>query len=284
MQKLILTLLVSLFSNQLYAFPIDLYQSLDAPLNIIDSRDNNYDFNGIVALSNCSGSLIHFAGQPTSSPAYLLTNGHCVGGFGGFIKPGEVRYNKPDNRTANAFIDINNRVKIRTTKLAYATMTNTDVAIFQLNETYDDLIKKGVHSFELSALHPVIGQNIQVISGYWRKGFTCEIEFFSYELHEGGWTMKDSIRYSPTGCEVYGGTSGSPIIAKDERVVVGINNTGNESGEKCLTNNPCEVDNTGNTTVIKGRGYGQQTFWLNNCLTEEFEIDLSKKDCQLPKP
>ena len=96
--------------------------------------------------------------------------------------------------------------------------------------------------------------------------------------------MKDSIRYSPTGCEVYGGTSGSPVIAKGERVVVGVNNTGNESGKECKMNNPCEIDESGNVTVIKGRGYAQQTYWFYSCLSMDFDIDLAKPGCELPKP
>ncbi len=96
--------------------------------------------------------------------------------------------------------------------------------------------------------------------------------------------MKDSIRYSKKGCEVYGGTSGSPVIAKGERVVVGVNNTGNESGKLCTNNNPCEIDVNGNKKVLKGRGYAQQTYWVYSCLNEEFDIDLSKQGCNLPKP
>ena len=96
--------------------------------------------------------------------------------------------------------------------------------------------------------------------------------------------MVDSIRYSDPGCEVYGGTSGSPVIRKGERVVVAVNNTGNESGQECTMNNPCEVDNEGNILVIEGRGYAQQTYWFATCMDENFELDLNQKGCMLPKP
>ena len=96
--------------------------------------------------------------------------------------------------------------------------------------------------------------------------------------------MKESLRYSPKGCEVIGGTSGSPILAKGQRVVVGINNTGNESGQSCTQNNPCEVSPQGEKKILAGRGYGQQTYWFYGCLDSQFQLDLNQESCLLPKP
>ncbi len=273
-----------LFSIQAYAIPEAPHIDLDAPLEVLRNRAD-FDFNGIVAMSNCSASVVHFAGQPKTSEAYVLTNGHCTGGlFGGFPKPGEVRYMQRDSRRMNAHIDINNRVGVRTNMLVYATMTNTDAALFRLNETYEDLEKEGIYSFEMSAQPPLVGDDIHIVSGYWRKGFECSVEELVYQLKEGHWTMIDSIRYSPTGCEVYGGTSGSPVVAKGERLVVGVNNTGNEDGKKCTNNNPCEVDEQGEVLILEGRGYAQQTYWFTTCLDNEFNLDLSVEGCLLPKP
>ena len=44
------------------------------------------DFTGIVALSNCSGSVVRPVNAGPNDPAYVLTNGHCVK----FFAPGEV--------------------------------------------------------------------------------------------------------------------------------------------------------------------------------------------------
>ena len=285
MKPTVLTLLILFFHLEALALPVGADQSLDAPIDYVSVREVEYDFNGIVAMRNCSASLIHFAGQPKNSKAYVLTNGHCTGGlFGGFPKPGQVVYNKSDRRSMNAFVDINTRVRIRSEKLVYSTMTNTDAALFRMSETYEELEKKGVYSLELSSERPNLNEEIEIISGYWREGFSCQIENFIFELHESDWVMKDSIRYSEKGCEVYGGTSGSPVLRKGERVVVAVNNTGNESGNKCTMNNPCEVEANGDVNVIKGRGYAQQTYWFATCLNDNYEIDLNVDGCLLPKP
>jgi len=284
--KPILAFIFLLFTHNALAFPVGPEVDLDAPLVELPEVDNDYDFNGIVGMSNCSASLVHFAGQPDTSKAYVLTNGHCLGGLfgGGFPRPGEVRYKKPDFRRMNAFVDINTRVRIQSELLVYGTMTNTDSALFRLKQTYKELQNKGIESLEMSAEAPLVDDEIQIISGYHRKGFQCSVEKIIHNLKEGDWTMKDSIRYSETGCEVYGGTSGSPVIRKGERLVVGVNNTGNESGKECTNNNPCEVNEQGDINVIKGRGYGQQTYWFATCLDDEFDIDLNVEGCLLPKP
>ncbi|MEM7646288.1 MAG: serine protease [Pseudomonadota bacterium] len=283
MFRILLVLSSFIFSLQAFAFPEAPHKSLDEPLEYVTER-NGYDFNGIVALSNCSASVVHFKGQPLSSKAYVLSNGHCLGGFGGFLKPGEVRYKRRDRRSMNVFVDVNNRFRVRSTELIYATMTDTDAALFRINQTYQQLLDKGVASFELASEPAVIGREIQIVSGYWRRGYECAVENYVHELHEADWVMKDSLRYSPTGCDVIGGTSGSPVIAKGERLVVAVNNTMNESGKQCEMNNPCEVDSAGQITILKNRGYAQQTYWFYGCLDSNFEIDLNLATCELPKP
>lgn len=275
-----------LFPISAFAFPVGEERSLDDFSEILQVQPRaDFDFNGIIALSNCSGSVIHFAGQPKDSKAYVLTNGHCTGGFfGGFPKPGEVDYKQKSFRSFNAFVNVNKKVKVNATELTYATMTDTDAALYRLQQTYTQLEAKGVYSFELAAEKATVEQDIHIVSGYWKEGFECSIENFIYELHEGDYVMKDSIRYSDPGCEVYGGTSGSPVIAKGERLVIGVNNTGNEDGKKCTMNNPCEVTPAGDISIIKGRGYAQQTYQFYSCIDENYDLDLSIEGCLLPKP
>jgi hypothetical protein len=47
-------------------------------------------------------------------------------------------------------------------------------------------------------------------------------------------------------------------------------------------NNPCEVDERGNVSVIRGRGYGQQIFKVYTCLNSNRAIDLTEPGCELP--
>jgi V8-like Glu-specific endopeptidase len=283
--KTLISLFLAMAATSAFAFPV-------APFNALERSSDKafkglealkYDFEGIVKLSNCSGSLIAFNGQPLSSKAIVMTNGHCIQKPGGFLEPGEVWVNKPLKRSMKIF-DRNMRLfPIQSTKILYATMTNTDVAFYELNETYQEIMDRTkVRPLLLDSVRPLEGISIEIISGYWDRGYSCEIDGFVYKIREGKWTFTDSIRYT-AGCDTIGGTSGSPILAKGERRVVAINNTSNESGQRCTLNNPCEVDESGEVTVRRGVRYGQQTFNTYTCLTPDFRFELRRSDCELPR-
>jgi hypothetical protein len=120
-------------------------------------------------------------------------------------------------------------------------------------------------------------------SSYWKRIWSCSINGFVSTLKESDWTWHDSVRYS-TGCDTIAGTSGSPIVDTASGQLVGINNTGNEDGESCTLDNPCEVAADGTVTVIEGQSYGQETYWFDTCLTSTRTIDLSISGCRLTKP
>lgn len=241
----------------------------------------DFDFEGIVQLSNCSGSLIQLESARDTDQALVLTNGHCL--ENGFPRPGQSIYRSPSSRRFN-LMNRSGSVAGRLTanQIVYGTMTGTDMAIYQVNETYAQILSRfNVRPLKLSSRRPSIRQSIEVISGYWKRGFRCEIETFVYQLVEADYVMTDSIRYTRPGCEVYGGTSGSPIIDKTTREVIGINNTGNESGRRCTMNNPCEIDENGNVQFVKGYSYGQQTYIIYSCLNAARELDLTVPGCKL---
>ncbi len=283
-----MTVAANVFKVILFSFfilPIFAYRPID--LNLLKANIEppvslgTYNFEGIVKLSNCSGSLVRFKGQPLTSKAIVLTNGHCVSRR--FIKPGTNIINQRDRRRMKV-ADTNMRfIRIRAEKILYATMTGTDAALFRIEQTFEELESKGIKAFELSDVRAYLNTEIEVISGYWERGYSCQLEEFVHELREQDWVFQDSLRYSRPGCETIGGTSGSPIIDKIKRVVIGVNNSGNESGRECTMNNPCEVDANGNIQAIKGASYGQQTYWFYDCLTSDYEIDPSIEGCLLQK-
>lgn len=247
-----------------------------------EKKDVDYDFEGIVKLSNCSGSLIILNGMPTSAKALVMTNGHCIQ-KPGYIKPGEVVVNETKIRSMKLFKSLNELHPIRATKILYATMTDTDVAYYELDQSYDEIKEAyDVDPLELDTSRPRIGTRLELISGYWDRGWSCAIDGFVFKMKEKDWTWTDSIRYT-SSCDTMGGTSGSPLIEKSSRMVIGINNTSNESGERCTLNNPCEVDENGSVRASKGVRYGQQTYPLYTCLRPDFQIDLTLPGCELPK-
>ncbi|MFD1660938.1 serine protease [Streptomyces caeni] len=241
------------------------------------------NFAGAVSLSNCSGSVIRFPNSADTDPALVLTNGHCL--ETGFPSPGEVIVDQASSRTFGLLNSSGSRIgTLRASKVAYSTMTDTDVTIYQLTSTYARIRNSyGISALTVADTHPVAGTAISVVSGYWKRIYTCSIDGFVYRLKEGGWTWKDSVRYT-SSCNTIGGTSGSPVVDDATGKVVAVNNTGNENGETCTVNNPCEVDESGNITVRQGINYAEETYQIPACFGTGNKLDLSASGCVLPKP
>jgi len=280
--KNLFALLFSFVSVSAFALPVAPFNALEVKSAVDTSAALEYDFEGIVKLSNCSGSLIIFAGMPMTAKAVVMTNGHCIQKPGGYLSPGEAWVNRPISRAMKIFDRDMNLFPIQATKILYATMTNTDVAFYELNQNYIEIMQAAkVRPFLLDGFHPLQGTPIDIVSGYWDRGYSCDIDSFIFKIKEGDWTWTDSIRYTST-CDTIGGTSGSPIIARGERRVVGVNNTSNEKGETCTLNNPCEVNQNGDVFAAQGVRYGQQTYNVYSCLTPSFEFNMSSPLCVLP--
>jgi V8-like Glu-specific endopeptidase len=242
------------------------------------------DFTGIAALSNCSASLVRYAESVSTDSALVLTNGHCY--EGGMPSPGQVIVNRSSTRSITLLRPDSSRAgTIRANRVLYSTMTKTDVTLYRINESYASIKSRlNITPLTLAKQGPADGAGMAVVSGYWKRIYTCSVQATIPELREAGWVMKSSIKYQQPGCETIGGTSGSPVVSTTTGEVIGVNNTGNEDGEQCTLNNPCEVDANGNITVDQGAAYGQQTWWFYTCLTADRTIDLNKTGCQLAKP
>ncbi|MEV6950375.1 serine protease [Streptomyces sp. NPDC051183] len=241
------------------------------------------NFAGTVALSNCSGSVVRAPGSQPGDPALVLSNGHCL--ETGFPAAGEVIKDQASSRSFSLLNASGSKVAtLRASKISYATMTDTDISIYQLTKTYAQIQSQyGISALTLNDAHPAQGSAIKVVSGYWKRTYSCNIDGFAYRLKEGEWTWKDSVRYT-SSCNTIGGTSGSPVIDTTTGKVVAVNNTGNEDGQRCTDNNPCEVDESGNVTVRRGINYAQETYTIVPCIAPGNKIDLARPGCTLPKP
>jgi V8-like Glu-specific endopeptidase len=239
------------------------------------------NFNGIVALSNCSGAVIRWSTSQPTDHAMMLTNGHCYQLMGSH----EVVVGQPSVRDVTLLrSDGNPAGVVETTTLLYATLWQTDVALYDLGLTYRQLHRRfGVQAITLASKQPSPKhQSISIISGYWLTEYDCHLTGFVYRLHEDVYTWRNSLRYEDGGCPTIDGTSGSPVLSAS-RLEIGINNTGNEAGQRCTLDNPCEENRHGVISVHEGRDYGQETWMFYTCLSAR-KIDLHKAGCQLPKP
>jgi hypothetical protein len=268
-------------SQNAVAFEFPIFGNFSPTEEDLSDVGINYDYRGIVALSNCSGSIVRFETSQSSDRAMVLSNGHCVG----MLKPGVVIVGQASTKTFGVLSqDAKILGRVNAQKILYATMTSTDVSLFELKETYGEIEQKyGFGALTMSAQPPAVGTSIEILSGYWKRGYSCQIETYVKTLKEADWTFVDSLRYSRPGCETIGGTSGSPVVEAGTRTVIAVNNTGNESGKMCEMNNPCEVGEDGTKAAYKGYSYAQQTYWFYSCLNGDGKLDLQRAGCLLPK-
>lgn len=242
------------------------------------------DFTGVIRLSGCSASLVRTPTAADGDKAIMLTNGHCVR-EAGMPGPGVVYVDKPSRMTMTLLggTGPDTLGTLRATRLVYATMTDTDLALYELDTTYDRIARElGGTPLTLADTRPSEGRELAVVSGYHARIWNCSLDHHVYRLREQPWEWKDSLAYNQ-GCTTVGGTSGSPVVDAGTNEVIGVHNTGNEGGEPCRLQNPCEVNENGEVFAERGRSYGQNTWWVMTCWTDG-RLDLAKEGCLLPKP
>ncbi|MFE2726762.1 putative Ig domain-containing protein [Kitasatospora sp. NPDC059327] len=240
------------------------------------------DLTSTIALSNCSASLVRYPTSVDSDRALMLTNGHCLPTM---PSAGQVIQNQSVSRSGTLLNASGSSLgTVQADKVLYATMTGTDVALYQLTDTFASITSKySATALTISDTHPVDGSSMFIPSSYWKQVWNCSINGFVDTLREDEWTWHDSLRYS-AGCNTTHGTSGSPIVDAASKKIVGINNTGNDDGAMCTLNNPCEVAADGTTKATKGQSYGEETYWFTTCLGTGRAIDLNVSGCLLTKP
>lgn len=143
------------------------------------------NFAGTVALSNCSGSVVRVPNSLPTDPALVLSNGHCL--ESGMPAAGQVVKDKASSRSFSLLNASGSKVAtLRASKISYATMTDTDISIYQLTKTYAQISSQyGISALTLNDAHPVQGTAIKVVSGYWKRTYSCNVDGFAYRLKEG---------------------------------------------------------------------------------------------------
>ncbi len=238
------------------------------------------DFLGTVKINGCSGSLVRFNFSHGTDQALVLSAGHCAAAN---LKPHIYVYYM-DVFHPVKFLNSNGRIISHSShaiELLYATMERTDIALYALDETFSEIeMQTGVKALTISNTDPRAGEEITIISSQLEKIYSCSIEKIVYQLIEGDYTWLGSLRYSQTGCEVSGGTSGSPILNSLGQLI-GLNNTGNTGGRACADGSPCEKNEAGLIYSKAGLNYGQKVNLISTCFNRHHEFDLTTPDCEL---
>ena len=241
-------------------------------------------FEGMVDLNNCSGALVRFKGQDINSPALVLTNGHCVSRFwyGQYIDPNQSLIDYSQSRWMQLLKNSQTSFSIKAERIVYATMTQTDVALFEISESYSEIFDRtGIRPLVVSTQKAAQNQLFDLVSGHWRKAYRCRVEQIVDELREGEWFFSDSLRYE-WPCQTAARSSGSPLVDIKTGEVIGIHNSFNQSGAPCSLNNPCEIQRSGVIESIHRANYGQQIYQFYTCLTSKNEWDFTSTACKLP--
>ncbi len=266
---------------------------------ILDSANNDdlaYSGVGYLDYDGCTASLIKTSGND-NRPAYLVTNGHCA------INPpdpSKVIYKDQDALDIEANVSFfyykkriqaGTTLKFATDKVVFYSMLNTDIALIRLKSTnFQELTAKGVKSYELAA-RAASGTPIYNIavpqSGVTDINLKIASCFLgdSVSLEEGDFSFNDSFRF--TQCSIVGGSSGSPIFAKESNKIIGlVNTTANDADlykDDCSLNKPCEVAADGSKKTSLGINYGQFIDLIAGCFNSEGFYDYKQTDCKITK-
>ena len=244
--------------------------------------------------SNCTGTLID-TGVPTG-PAYLLTNGHCVGDVGRAAQNTTIEhewFGKATFLLAQGNED--NTLDVDVVQIAYSTMRHTDTAIVRLDTTLGDLKQLGLRPVPITADEPAEGAPVtnvgvpfqDMAQDDWvlRRG-ECTLGS-QHTLIEFSWLWFGVWSNDCPGIVM--GSSGSPLFTLDAdgqptAIVAMINTTTGGSrvsdGGECFLNRPCEVTTDG-VRMVEDTSYAQSVAGLGGCFTAEGNFALGQS-CPLP--
>lgn len=237
---------------------------------------------GDVQLNGCIASVVRTPDAEPQDPALLLTNGHCVQGTRPAV--GSALVDQPAGFSFDiADHDGYPRTSAKVTRLVYATMTGTDVALYRVDKTYAQLAAAHAKVFTLGTKPMLANEKVDVLGGAYRQ--PCTVAAVVPHLREGGYQLDNAVRTPRTDkCILGPGYSGSAMIAPDGNTVVGIHNTSNQgNGAACSDGNPCEVGADGKVTSVPNAAYGEQVDMIPGCFDKGSVLDLTKPGCTLTK-
>jgi hypothetical protein len=247
----------------------------------------------------CSAALVTFKGRPGSARGLVLTAGHCSerGGIQirmkdktlGAPDAGEILYRLTGQRslsfeTGNSAAP---RTCIETDQIIYGTLTDADVLLLRLTDTYEQIeARTGVKPFMISEDRAFpIGTPVRSPSSLFQSDRECSVEAIVEGLKEGRWLWGPVMRLSMS-CDIPHGLSGAPLVRLDSNEVIGVIGTASDGdAAPCEFNNPCEMNAQGTTTAAqKDQGYAHFVHRLYTCLDANRDINVDLPGCLLPKP
>lgn len=248
------------------------------PAPLLDRTDGE-EYTGVAALSvssDCTGTVVDTGVD--DAPAYVLTNGHCLGMDG--QAPNEVLIDEEGYGEATffAFHDTpeSDRVIVPVARFEYATMYSVDIGVLRLDATLGELKDQGIKALPLNPDGAKSGTKVTNIAFP-----VTDIAAEDWALREGNcklgkqtdviefrWLWEGEIANDCPG--VLGGSSGSPLIA-DGKVVSVINTTSGgvsaDRGKACYLGQPCQLQGD-SVKFVQDTAYGVDLSGVEACFKD----------------
>lgn len=253
---------------------------------ISTANAGDHFLNGMASLE-CSGAMVKLGIQP--GQIYLLTNGHCSKQYldeaysthDGSIVHHKIKFSSP--LQIKVFANYGLTRYLPFSELTYATMSDTDIALYKSDLTEAEINQYGIKIFSLEANEVQPNDSVRITSGFWQDTASCFVKQKLFQLKEFIWTWNKGFSLT-SECKIRGGWSGSPVLSRAGKII-GIVNTLNEKNlGDCSLSNPCEVDPNGKTSHEHRTAYAQRTQDILTCIHRNGAFDLSLPSCRLPKP
>ncbi len=235
------------------------------------------ELHNLASTSGCSAGYADI-GRADKEKAVVVTNGHCASGS---LAARQAMVNIPTDKSFSIFMVTGETLKVTGIRLMYATLMDTDIALYELKETNAELKSKGLQPFPFYQGEAPLGSAVRVTSGYWEETQECKLERRVHKLLEGfGSDISDpSIATNAFAlskdCKIRGGYSGTPVIDSATDTIIAMAFTGAEGSSACAEQAPCEEDSRGNRTYLRGTSYVARVDQLDSCIVDgEFKLAL----------
>jgi hypothetical protein len=244
--------------------------------------------------SNCTGTLIDTG--VAAGPAYVLTNGHCVGDVGRSAQRTTIDvewFGTAEFFRVAGNLDATHQVDV--IAIEYSTMHMTDTAIVRLDATLGELAGYGITAVPITEREPArsdavtnVGIPVQnLVDTEWvMRRSECTLGD-QHTVLEFTWIWQ---RVWSNDCPgIVQGSSGSPLFAlaadgTPEAVVAMINTTtwgtATERGGDCFLNRPCELER-GTARVAEQTSYAQSVAGVGECFSATSGEFALGGDCPL---
>lgn len=234
-------------------------------------------------ISTCTAALVD-TGAGVNTPAYIFTNGHCVE----WLANGAIINRKAEGEVVfNYFADtLDSQIAIPINQIVYSTMQGIDIAIIRLDASLAELAEQNIFPLPIAEAPLPIESQVRVVGApssgldsgkaYLRQE-VCQA-YDRVDLLEFSWHFYD--HYATTCKDIFGGSSGSPLLSTESNTIYGLINTTVEGSSACYLGVPCEIT-AGKVTVNEDTSYATPVDGLGACFSKDGLFSLSA-DCPLP--